>query len=546
MLMGVYRVMKYRLLLPFTLALLLLTLTFTATAQLADLQTSARSAINLRAGPGVEWRLVGVANAGTTIRLDGQAFGGSWVRGITSTGIVGWMFTQYLNLSPDQAAGLRQIWVEEPFSLSAPAQVDGNIGTGSGTVSVTIAVNVRSGPGTEWRILGQLNPGEPFNVDGRSYGGNWVRGITPGGVVGWIFAQYVNGDVLSLPIVSVDTPFSLSAPTGGAPAPSATTSAPSEPSAPPVSNTASTTGFNLGGHIQNFNDFTLNWMRVAGMTWIKKQWRWERGQDPANVQGLIDQAHASGFRILLGIVGYAPYVNDPGYFEDYAAFVGGVAARGADAIEVWNEPNIDREWAYGSIDPGRYTEMLRQAYFAIKGANPNTLVISGAPAPTGFFGGCSGVGCDDNLFLAGMAAAGAVNYMDCIGIHYNEGIVPPTWTSGDPRGNSTHYSRYYGTMVSTYVNAFGGRRPLCFTELGYLTPEGYGPLPPGFDWAANTTLGQQVAWIDQVVSMARSSGRVRLLIIWNVDFANYGADPMAGFALIRPGGDCPACWALGS
>jgi hypothetical protein len=173
------------------------------------------------------------------------------------------------------------------------------------------------------------------------------------------------------------------------------------------------------------------------------------------------------------------------------------------------------------------------------------MVVSGAPAPTGYFGGCSGAGCDDNHFIAGMARAGAANYMDCIGLHYNEGIVPPNWTSGDPRGNSTHYTRYYNTMVSTYYNAFGGRRPLCFTELGYLSPEGYGPLPAGFDWASNVTQAQQTAWIDQVVSMARYSGRVRLLIIWNIDFANYGADPMAGFALIRPGGDCPACRALG-
>jgi hypothetical protein len=189
--------------------------------------------------------------------------------------------------------------------------------------------------------------------------------------------------------------------------------------------------------------------------------------------------------------------------------------------------------------------LLRQSYYAIKGANANTLVVSGAPAPTGYFGGCSGIGCDDNLYLAGMAAAGAANYMDCVGIHYNEGILPPTSTSGDPRGNSTHYTRYYGSMVDVYSRAFGGSRQLCFTELGYLTPEGYGPLPAGFDWASNVTVGQHAAWIDQVVSMAANSGRIRLLILWNVDFTDYGADPMGGYAMFRPGGDCPACRSLG-
>jgi hypothetical protein len=33
--------------------------------------------------------------------------------------------------------------------------------------------------------------------------------------------------------------------------------------------------------------------------------------------------------------------------------------------------------------------MLRPAYQKIKAANPNVMVIAGAPAPTGFFGGCA-------------------------------------------------------------------------------------------------------------------------------------------------------------
>ncbi|MEK6574621.1 MAG: hypothetical protein AABZ58_09960 [Chloroflexota bacterium] len=35
-----------------------------------------------------------------------------------------------------------------------------------------------------------------------------------------------------------------------------------------------------------------------------------------------------------------------------------------------------------------------------------------------------------------------------------------------------------------------------------------------------------------------------MIIVWNVDFWAYGADPHAGYAIIRPGGGCPACDAL--
>ncbi len=67
-----------------------------------------------------------------------------------------------------------------------------------------------------------------------------------------------------------------------------------------------------------------------------------------------------------------------------------MAAAGADAIEVWNEPNIDREWPNGQVNGANYTQLLAKAYNAIKGANPGTMVVSAALAPTGFVwrGGC--------------------------------------------------------------------------------------------------------------------------------------------------------------
>jgi hypothetical protein len=197
----------------------------------------------------------------------------------------------------------------------------------------------------------------------------------------------------------------------------------------------------------------------------------------------------------------------------------------------------------GEIDPVKYTELLRQSYQAIKANNPGTMVISGAPAPTGAEGAFGRARVwNDNTFIAGMAAAGAANYMDCVGVHYNEGIVSPTQNSGDPR--DTYYTRYYPGMVATYFNTFGGARKLCFTELGYLTPEGYGFLSPTFGWAGGTSLAEHAQWLAEAASLARSSGAVRMIIVFNMDLTRYDDDPQAGYAMIRPGGACPACDAL--
>ena len=86
-------------------------------------------------------------------------------------------------------------------------------------------------------------------------------------------------------------------------------------------------------------------------------------------------------------------------------------------------------------------------------------------------------------------------------------------------------------MVNTYYNAFGGARPLCFTELGYLSPEGLGTLPSGFEWAASVTVAQQAQWLGRAAQLARGSGKVRLMIVWNVDFTAFGADPRQAMRL---------------
>ncbi|MFN8372411.1 MAG: hypothetical protein U0694_05995 [Anaerolineae bacterium] len=312
----------------------------------------------------------------------------------------------------------------------------------------------------------------------------------------------------------------------------------------PVAGSIAVGNFEYGGHVTGTSTGASDAMRRAGMSWMKVQLRYTPGMDPSAAAGPIGEAHARGFKILLGIVGNPGDLaaGGGGYVSGFASFLGGVASQGPDAIEVWNEANIDREWPNGQISGATYADMLRQAYQAIKGANGSVMVISAAPAPTGAEAAYPGAVVNDNNWVSQMVQAGGLNYMDCLGAHYNEGIVGPDQRSGDPRDD--YYTRYFGGMLDTYWSISGGARPICFTELGYLTPEGYPPLDPYFGWAANTTVAQQASWLARTAALASQSGRVRLMIIWNIDFTSYGADPMAGYAIIRPNGSCPACDAL--
>ena len=312
--------------------------------------------------------------------------------------------------------------------------------------------------------------------------------------------------------------------------------------APAPASAAQTGGFALGGHVSGFDGTAAGLMRRAGMTWVKKQVI-HGINDGA---GIIAAAHGQGFKVLLGAKGNkgALGIDFDGYVAQFAEYVAHLARQGADAIEVWNEPNIDQEWPTNQIDGARFTRLLAAAYNAIKAANPATIVISGAPAPTGAENAFPGRVVNDDRFMQQMAAAGAAQYMDCLGLHYNEGVISPTQSGGDPRGGYPTY--FFQSMLNRGAQFFPNTK-VCWTELGYLSGEGMpGPIPAAFAWASHVNLGQQAQWLAEAAQLSRASGRVMMMIVWNVNFTVWGSDPQAGYAMLRPGGACPACDLLGA
>ncbi len=94
------------------------------------------------------------------------------------------------------------------------------------------------------------------------------------------------------------------------------------------------------------------------------------------------------------------------------------------AIEVWNEMNIDREWAsiYG-LNAQNYVNLLRAAYTAIKSVDPGIIVISGALSPTGVNDGVGAY--DDFVYMDMLIQAGLLDTIDCVGAHHNGYNIGP-------------------------------------------------------------------------------------------------------------------------
>jgi hypothetical protein len=311
-------------------------------------------------------------------------------------------------------------------------------------------------------------------------------------------------------------------------APTATPQAPANPNLQ----------FELGGHAGNLDHVAQ--MKSSGMGWIRTTVN--KFDMPTD---FIRQAKASGLKIAVEAIGDKTRVLEEAYQVEWAAHLGRLAAAGVDAIEVWDEPNYQGSWPAGKISGAAYTALLKKAHTAIKAANPNTLVISGGLVASEVFGGgCAQNGCDDIMFLSQMASAGAQDYMDCIGAHFTGGFSSPGASGGPSALN--YRSLYYAPMRDLYFQAFASNKPVCFTELGFVTADGFkSDMPKNYAWAASTTLGQQAQWLAESAQLSKESGKVRLLLVWNIDsglwVSGESGDPQAGYAMIRPDGTCPAC-----
>jgi TolB protein len=132
--------------------------------------------------------------------------------------IADWFFPLFFTL-----LGLSIVWMTEGALLVRAAEPTAAIAQAV-SVQLTVArpsVNLRSGPGTTFAVVGTAKQGQEFSAIGRNAAGDWYQVTLSGNQSAWIYGPLVQltGDDATLPVVNA-----TAAP--GAAAPAATTSAP--------------------------------------------------------------------------------------------------------------------------------------------------------------------------------------------------------------------------------------------------------------------------------------------------------------------------------
>lgn len=306
--------------------------------------------------------------------------------------------------------------------------------------------------------------------------------------------------------------------------------------------------------------------RPLGTEWIKVQADWSFLQpsptlpDQSDVafslfRSHIQRAHNEGFKVLVSVAKAPAWARNsatedgpPTNPQDLVTFVDFLLqniGNEIDAIEIWNEPNLRREWNGGLDFSGAgYMQLFDPVYQTVRARYPEMPIITAGLAPTGNSGGSI----NDRTYLqqmysAGLATRGYTNL--AIGAHpYGWGNPPDArcCNAVAGRGWDDNSQFFFIETLEAYYDIMArnghGDLQMWVTEFGWPTWAGF-PVEPPEEWMTYISPNQQAEYTIRAFEIGQSLDYVGPMFLWNLNFANETLieqrNEMAGFSLLVPG-----------
>lgn len=309
------------------------------------------------------------------------------------------------------------------------------------------------------------------------------------------------------------------------------------------------------------------------LDWIKVQFPWDEMEPDGpgseseynrRLERFMQMADGQGLNVMVSITKAPEWArstnqengppNDP---QTYANFILSLLNRfgnSIDAIEVWNEPNLRREWNGGTMTGVEYMRLFQPAYETIttwsqQNGHPIQIISAGL-APTVN----TETSADDRTFMRQMFAAGLGNYPGVV-----VGIHPYSWGNAadahccnpvEGRGWDENERFFFLDNINAYrriiVEAGYPNMHMWITEFGWPTYDGFNAPPPDGDAFFNyVTEATQASYTLRAFDIVQNSGNyefIDVMILWNLNFGtipdavSVHRDERAGYSLMRPDG----------
>ncbi len=215
----------------------------------------------------------------------------------------------------------------------------------------------------------------------------------------------------------------------------------------------------------------------------------DRGRWPEFDQW-VARVHARHLRLLIVAQGspawanggHGPYDGQPGTntpplppFEPaFAAYVAALVRHGADAVEIWNEPNSAAFWQ-PAPDAGRWARLVTASYDAVQAVRPGARVITGGVCPLP--GGPANANSPEH-FLAAALDAWPTLARKCDGVGHHPYVFANDPAARDPLTAPYQWNAILQTVTMQKILARHGvgDKPFWFTEYGVPTGGPFGAV----------------------------------------------------------------------
>ncbi len=321
--------------------------------------------------------------------------------------------------------------------------------------------------------------------------------------------------------------------------------------------------------------FALDRSTQLGVGWIKVQINWQvyQSEGPSQTEGpslkalddFLRFANDRGINVMVSVVkaprwarstlGQDGPPDDPQALANFITILLNMhSGHTIDAVEIWNEPNLLREWIGQPLNGASYMRYFDAGYNAVRAFSPNMPVITAGLAPTGENPGISR---SDRVFLQEMYDAGLGNYQGVfIGLHPYGWANPP-----DSRCCPTENRRGWDDdphfffldnleEMLAVMDANGDTdHQVWITEIGWATWDGLIGSPPEL-WMTWTDVWDQGEYIIRTFELAQQHPQVAVTFLWNLNYGTaqdiINGNEVAGYTIMPENGSRlrPAFWMI--
>ncbi len=244
---------------------------------------------------------------------------------------------------------------------------------------------------------------------------------------------------------------------------------------------------------ENVASVHMTWVRMMGFSHVKQIFAWNDMEPEEGVWSfvaadrIVNDAERYGLSLVVrlsdapewahpGVEGtkgeeYIDAPPDAEYMDAWANYCSTIATRyrgRINAYQLWNEPNLTREWGNQPPNAVGFTELLRVCSEAIRAADPDAILISAGLSPTGN-NDTSAI--RDDLYLQAMYDAGFQQYIDVVGMHapgYRAPEYGPDDAERDDNGRWSTFRRIEDLRAIMIQNGDAARQ-VAILEVGWTT-----------------------------------------------------------------------------